>query len=209
MKITKLFKKPFRWRNFIENILSLMLLCIALYLIITPFIPQLTLWWAKSTDKTQGFVYASDHPQAPKIETSSNIILKPIPQENRLVVPSINVDIRITEGPDVSALLQGGWRRPHTSTPDSGGNTVIAGHRFLYTSTNASYFYNLDKVKTGDPIIIYWKGKEYNYNVTETKQVQATDVEIEDNTPDTRLTLYTCTPLWTAKDRLVVIAKPI
>ena len=213
------FKNKFSIRTAIENILSGILFVIAMYLILTPFMPQVGLWWNKATDKTNGFVYASNHPLAPtdvKVDTSTNNTVdpvpadaKPIPQDNRLVIPGIQVDVSIVEGSSANVLLKGGWRRPKTSTPDKGGNTVIAGHRFLYTSTNASYFYNLDKVKVGDPIIVYWKGVEYNYEVSESKVVKATALEIEDNTKDPILTLYTCTPLWTAKDRLVIIAKPV
>jgi sortase A len=204
------FKRPYKWRHRIENVLSIVLFLIAMYLIVTPFVPQLWLLWAKATDKTQGFVYASNHPQAPKIDSSrSDVVLKPIPQENRLVIPTINVDILITEGSDLGALIKGGWRRPNTSKPNQGGNTVIAAHRFTYTATNASYFYNLDKVKVGDPIVIYWEGVEFNYTVDSIKEVEATAVEVENPTPDKRLTLYTCTPLLTAKKRLVVVAKPV
>jgi len=217
MKLRKTSTKFKDIRSRVENLLSLILLLIAMYLIITPFTPQLWLLWAKSTDKTDGFVYASNHPLAPEnpnstnndISKADNKVFKPIPSENRLVIPNIQVDIEIVEGSEASVLMKGGWRRPKTSTPEEGGNTVIAAHRFLYRSTNASYFYNLDKVNIGDPIVIYWKGKEYNYIVTESKEVQASEVQIEENTQDTILTLYTCTPLWTAKNRLVVIAKPV
>ena len=199
------------WRRIAENILSLILLIIALYLLVTPFAPIVGLWVAKSTDKTNGFVYASTHPLTPQNlknnidNVDSNI--KPIPKDNRLVIPSINVDISINDGPDARSLRTGGWHRPKTSTPDKGGNTVIAAHRFTYTNP-ASYFYNLPNVKVGDPIIVYWQGKEYNYEVTEQKEVKPTQIEIENNTTFPELTLYTCT-LWTAKDRVVVIAKPV
>jgi sortase (surface protein transpeptidase) len=38
--------------------------------------------------------------------------------------------------------------------------------------------------------------------------VSAADASIEVPTTDTRLTLYTCTPLWNPQNRLVVIATP-
>ena len=54
---------------------------------------------------------------------------------------------------------------------------------------------------------MYWQGAEYNYAVTAIKVVQATALEVEAPTDEDIVTIYTCTPLWSAKDRLVVIAK--
>jgi LPXTG-site transpeptidase (sortase) family protein len=42
----------------------------------------------------------------------------------------------------------------------------------------------------------------------ESKIVDPSAVEIEAPTTQKQLTLYTCTPIWTAKERLVIIAKP-
>jgi sortase A len=64
----------------------------------------------------------------------------------------------------------------------------------------------LDKIASRDRIIIYWKGVEYNYNVRTIRTVSATALEIENPTDKDVLTLYTCTPPWSAKDRLVVVA---
>jgi LPXTG-site transpeptidase (sortase) family protein len=61
----------------------------------------------------------------------------------------------------------------------------------------------------GQKLALFWEGKEYLYEVTETKVVEATAVEIEAPTKDKQLTIYTCTPIWTAKQRLVVIALPV
>lgn len=84
---------------------------------------------------------------------------------------------------------------------------MLVGHRFTYDGNGV--FYHLDKLKVGDQLAVFWEGKKYQYTVTETKVVPATATEVEDQTQDPQLTLYTCTPLWSAKDRLVVIAKPL
>jgi LPXTG-site transpeptidase (sortase) family protein len=125
-----------------------------------------------------------------------------------LTVNAMDLTTKILEGKDPSTLFNGIWRRPHTSTPDKGGNTVLTAHRFLYTSGNNT-FYHLDKVKKDDVITITWEDKEYTYKVSETRVVNPDDISIEAPTKDATLTLYTCTPLWTSKERLVVIAKLI
>ena len=126
------------------------------------------------------------------------------PQENRLVIPSIHLDEKINDGSTYEALEDGAWRRPGTSTPQLGGNTVLAGHRFTYQG--ASIFYNLDKVKVGDEVGVTYGGDIYKYKVREIKIVQPSNPEIEGTSDEHILTLYTCTPLWTTRERLVVIA---
>jgi sortase A len=130
-----------------------------------------------------------------------------MPADNRLVIPKIALDQHIYIGKSQYLVNKGPWARPNTSTPPKGGNTVIVGHRFTYSGP--ATFYSLDKVAAGDTVVLYWHGKEYDYKVARKEVVPATAIEIERPTKDSQLTLYTCTPLWSAKDRLVIIAKPI
>jgi sortase A len=116
------------------------------------------------------------------------------------------LDEQILIGDNPSLLHKGVWNRPNSSSPPEAGNTVLTGHRFTYDGP--ATFYSLDKVQVGDAIVIYWEGKEYDYIVSETKVVPASAVEIEAPSNYSQLTLYTCTPLWSAKDRLVVVANP-
>lgn len=133
-----------------------------------------------------------------------------IPQDNRLVIPKIGVDVAIVEGKNENAaLLKGAWHIPETSSPDQGGNTVISGHRFRYRPPNNTTFYLLNKLEIGDPFIIYWQGLEYDYQVSETKVVAPNALEILNNTAEPQVTLFTCTPLFTTKQRLVIIGQPI
>lgn len=128
------------------------------------------------------------------------------PQDNRLMIEKIGVNVPINEGNDLSALNNGSWRRPNTSTPSDGGNTVIVGHRFTYTGNDI--FYHLDKVSLGDNIRVWWQGKSFDYTVRTVEEVEPTAIEIEAPTENEQLTLYTCTPLWSAKNRLVIVATP-
>ena len=95
---------------------------------------------------------------------------------------------------------------PGTSNPEDGGNTVLAAHRFLYLS-GGSTFYALDQAKPGDTFTLNWNGKKYVYTVFLSEVVSDRAVNIKQNTADSIVTLFTCTPLWTSKDRLVVQAK--
>ncbi len=176
---------------------------LALYIIGAPFFPDATFqagqWWARLTgsdfSKSASVIIA-------KYENGS----VPIPKDDRLIIPSIGVDGTIYESRSIEILAKGIWRRPRSSTPDKGSNTVLVAHRFLYTSGPIT-FYHLDKVKVDDMISVFWKGREYRYQVYETMVVLPSALEIEQPTKDPILTLYTCTPLLTGTDRLMVRAK--
>lgn len=142
---------------------------------------------------------AKVHAPSPKPQAN------PVPTANRLIVPSMIFDQPIYDGNTLATLRKGLWRRPNSSTPDQGGNTVLVGHRLTYSNPRGT-LYNLDKVHTGDNIGVWWSRKHYLYRVTETKVVGAGEVNIEAPTKLPQLTIYTCTPLWLPKDRLVVIA---
>lgn len=181
-----------------NNFLTIVIIGLGLYLIIMPLAPQLAFWYKQKTGKISDTIVYSDSGEAGS---------KPIPQDNRLVIPQMGLDATVNEGKYANTLKHGLWRRPMTSTPDQGGNTVIVGHRFTYK--DPAIFYHLDKVKEGDNFALYWQSKEYLYTVKEIRIVNPDQIEIEENTDEPTLTLYTCTPMWTSKQRLVIIAKPM
>ena len=129
----------------------------------------------------------------------------PYPKDNRLVIPALMLNTAINEGRDISALKDATWRRPGGSAPDKGGNTVIVAHRFTYTDPEGTFYY-LHKLAKGDEVGIFWEGKRYIYKVAAVRVVSPRETSVEDATEKPQLTLYTCTPLWLPKDRLVVTA---
>jgi sortase A len=68
-------------------------------------------------------------------------------------------------------------------------------------------FFNLDKVKKGDNIVVQQEGNKYTYIVSEVKIVEKNDISVLQDTTEHQITLITCTPLWTSKQRLAVIGK--
>lgn len=135
---------------------------------------------------------------------------QPVPNpviDNRLFIDKIGVSVPIVEGKDAGALLYGAWRYPGTSTPLKGANTVIFGHRFRYLPPNNTTFYKLDKVKVGDAFTIRWRGKMYRYIVTQAKIIEPTDFSVIQPTEKPTITLITCSPLFSTKQRLVVTAE--
>ncbi|MEK7518397.1 MAG: sortase, partial [Patescibacteria group bacterium] len=128
------------------------------------------------------------------------------PPDNRLVIPKIGVNLPIVEGQESEAALwKGAWRIADSSTPKIGGNTVLSAHRFRYRPPSNLTLYLLDKLQPGDIMIIYWQGKEYDYRVTERKIVPRDNTDIAEPTLTDQLTVFTCHPLFSTKERLVVI----
>ncbi len=190
---------PAKLRKF-NNYLSLFVVCLSLYVITAPLLPNLTYKYNQLLDHKAPLVRANQGAEATK--TSGNI-----PEQNTLVLPSINLQKLVFEGTALTTLEKGIWRRPNTSSPDKGGNTVLAGHRYGYNGDGV--FYHLDKVHTGDNVVLYWQQKKYVYKVTQVKVVPPTDISVEGPSEKTKLTIYTCTPMWSFKDRLVVVAEEV
>jgi len=152
-------------------------------------------------------------------EVKSNISSKALPSQNRLVIPKVGVDSPILEGSSLSILdnQEGVWREPFTGNPNEPGNMVIAGHRFQYLPPNFVTFYHLNKLQTGDKILVYWKDesgqmKDFVYEIYETAVVLPSDTFVRDhNQKNSReITLYTCGPEVGENDkRLIVKAKEI
>jgi len=126
---------------------------------------------------------------------------------NRLSIPQIGVDMPIFSGSSANALLRGGWLFPGTSTPDRAtGNTVIFGHRFRYLPPISNTFYALDKINFGDEFTFTWQGNTYKYKVTGKSTIEPTDFSVLNQTQAPTITLITCAPLFSTKQRLVITA---
>lgn len=185
-----------------NSFLTFIIVLLGLYIAFSPFLPQIDYWLRDKSPETIA-PYGGRLAKSENSDTSN-----PPPEENRIVIPSISLNEPILESSNIGIIKDGGtWRRPKSSNPTKDSNTVIVGHR--YYQNNTSTFYNLDKVEVGQLLAIYWEGEEILYEVTETKVVDPSEVNIESATTEKQLTLYTCTPIWTAKNRLVVIAKPV
>jgi len=187
----------------INNVLLGLIIVINIYVIGAPLAPQVMYWWQSNhSSKKQDLIKKVQAKQAKPTEPQKAVA-------NSVIVPSMLLDRPILEGPvrDTYKILdQGIWRWPLGSTPDKGGNTVLIGHRFTYTQPQG-VFYFLNKVQMDDQIGLLWNNQKYVYKVTEIKEVPPTETSVQDPTTDARLTMYTCTPLWMPKNRLVVIAE--
>jgi len=175
-----------------NNALTGLVVVLGAYIVLAPFGPQL-MWWLHPPKYSQATAAASATTSAAAI-----------PADNRLRIPRLGMDQIIHDGPTASELSKGVWLVPQTSTPNKKSNTVIIGHRFTYAGPAVFYF--LDKIQVRDKLIVDWRHVEYTYQVRSIQVVPPTDVGVQKSSSTAELTLYTCTPLWTAKNRLVIVA---
>jgi sortase A len=122
----------------------------------------------------------------------------------RIVIPDIEVDVVVVEGTSASALRAGAGHYPDTPLPCEVGNVSIAGHRTTYGRP----FHNVDRLQVGDEITLETPIGTCTYEVSRAPyQVSPLALEVVANTPEeATLTLTTCHPKGSARERLIVKA---
>jgi len=153
--------------------------------------------------------------------------VKPSPNDFRIVLPKLGVNVPVKESDlarqyledqkwkeleaEIQNQLKGGVvHYPLTSYPGDPGNVFVTGHSSYYSWDNGRYknvFSLLDKLVIGDEIILFYEGEEYRYTIHDAVVVEPTKTEVlsQDYT-QFELTLMTCWPVGTAKDRLIIKA---
>lgn len=121
----------------------------------------------------------------------------------RLAIPEIDVDKIVVEGVSVSDLKRGPGHYPDSPMPGQPGNAAIAGHRTTYGAP----FNRIDELELGDEILVTTRQGSFRYEVSESKVVRPSQVEVLDDFGDNRLTLTACNPKYSARQRIVVVAQ--
>jgi sortase A len=142
----------------------------------------------------------------PEPEPTTTTEAPPPPLEGdavaRLRIPRIGVDKVVVEGVSLDDLKRGPGHYPGTPMPGEQGNAAIAGHRTTYGAP----FYDLSELDPGDEIIATTRRGQFRYVVESVTVVRPDQVEVLDQTDDARLTLTTCHPRFSARQRLIVVA---
>ncbi len=184
----------------ITTIVIILLLGAGGYILLLSFAPSLTneIVTGRAPDATQK-----------KLEQPAGV------EGDRLFIPQINVDVAIVTGSTEAALEKGAWHRhPENGDPVKGGNFVLSAHRFIMSFTpqgvaQQSPFYNIDKLNEKNKIFVDFQGKRYAYEIKRKYSVKPNAVEIEAQTDDAKLTLYSCTLGGSADGRDVIEAVKI
>ncbi len=96
-----------------------------------------------------------------------------------------------------------------TALPNELGTGLYFAHSSNLNLLNnkATIFYNLNKVKVGDSIYIYFKSKKYSYKVFDKKVVWPNQVKDIKYTNKKVIILSTCYPIGSDVKRLIVLAE--
>lgn len=138
-----------------------------------------------------------------------------VSQEFTISIKKLGINAPIVTGINPSdkeaynqALKSGVVLMDGTPLPGTGsGNTFIFGHSSaIEKSDYDKIFSKLNDLEKDDSVLINYSGKSYNYKVIDKKIVDKNDLSVLDQTNNERVTLMTCWPIGTDKQRLVVIA---
>lgn len=143
---------------------------------------------------------ASEPPRAPEDEAEA--VAPHALGDGTIRIPAIGLDQGLVEGVTRQDLRVGPGHYPGTALPGQQGNVVISGHRTTYTRP----FHDLDLLQPGDLVLIDTISGSHRYTVTELLVTSDDDARPLRDTLDHRLTLTTCHPKGSARERLVVIA---
>lgn len=120
-----------------------------------------------------------------------------------LEIPAIGRSDIVVPGVSLNDLKDGPGHYPDTPLPGQLGNASIAGHRTTYGAP----FFNVDDLVPGDELIVTMlTGDRFVYEVTSIEVVSASDYWVVTTSDPTKaeLTLTSCHPKYTARDRIVV-----
>ena len=136
----------------------------------------------------------------------------------RIVMPALGVDTVVVEGTSPAALRAGAGHYPATPLPGEVGNVAIAGHRTTYGKP----FNRLDELHVGDTVQLVTPLEVHTYRVAPAPEgsgnvcptgacwiVAPTQWEVVGPTAGPALTLTTCHPKGSARQRLIIRAELI
>lgn len=123
----------------------------------------------------------------------------------RIELPRIGVDKIVVAGVGKNDLKKGPGHYPETPMPGQLGNSAIAGHR----TTFGQPFFDIDKLETGDEIVVTTLAGRFVYRVTGQQIVSPNEYQVIATTDPTKatLTLTSCEPKYTARERIIISAE--
>jgi LPXTG-site transpeptidase (sortase) family protein len=133
-----------------------------------------------------------------KPETGDSFSIIRIPKLERL-----SEGWAVVQGVSRRNLRSGAGHMPHTPLPGQPGNAVISGHRTTYGAP----FHELDELVPGDIIEIETAIGVHTYAVDEVVVVGPRELWVTEEREGAWLTLTTCHPKFSSRQRLVVFAE--
>jgi sortase A len=162
-------------------------------------------------DPTVTTAPSTPHPSTP--ESTTTTVPSTAPKVTKVInegdpvgqitIPKIGVNLIFVQGTARDDLSKGPGHYPASPMPGQLGNAAIAGHR----TTHGKPFYNLNELGPGDLVQIQTTYGHFTYRVYQQLIVPPTDVSVVGPTKDAELTLTTCNPRFSARERMVIHAR--
>lgn len=123
----------------------------------------------------------------------------------RMEIPSIGLDVYLYPGVTREDLQNGPGHFPSTPMPGMLGNAALAGHRTTYGQP----FRDIDRIESGDEIIVTVPYGRFVYVATTAEIVQPSDIQVIATTDPTvaNLTLTSCHPAFSASQRYILYSE--
>jgi sortase A len=124
----------------------------------------------------------------------------------RMYIPRLHKQWVVVQGVAPADIRYAPGHYPETAMPGAVGNFSVAGHR------TPAIFWDLDKMRDGDPIVVETRDTWYIYRVTRTHVVSPHAVQVVAPVPNrpgvaptkAMMTVTTCNPKWDNYQRLIV-----
>lgn len=147
-------------------------------------------------------------------------ILIPDSAQFSVIIPKIGAHAPITQNVDpdnedeyLKVLMHSVAHAKGSAFPGLGGTTYLFAHsadNFWNVGRYNAVFYLLNKMETGDDIVIFYNGQRFDYVVKKTQIVEPTETHFfaANIGQGEKVILQTCWPPGTAWKRLLVFAEP-
>jgi len=117
------------------------------------------------------------------------------------------VEVLDLENVILKSLENGVAHRPETQKPDQKGNFFLIWHSSNYPWIKSKFnniFAKIPKLENGDIAYIYYQWRKFEYEVYTKFVVPPTAIDVYSFIPGYNMTLMTCYPIWTDKNRMIV-----
>jgi sortase A len=118
-------------------------------------------------------------------------------------LPRIGERVVVVKGSGPAALRKGPGAYDGVGLPGVPGTAAIAGHRTTYGAP----FRRIDRLRPGDAIVVAMPYATFTYRVERTRIVDPGDLSVLARRRYDRLVLSACHPLYSAAQRIVVLAR--
>jgi LPXTG-site transpeptidase (sortase) family protein len=203
--------------------LAVALIAFALGGIAGPLTPTVRLETAYLLKQANLAIAPPSHPLPPSVPVVFNPLvtpdgasIAPVNTDFSLIIPKIGVNAAVipavnpADTKEYMDVLKKGIAHASTSYFPGEGTTYLFSHSTNYdwfVSDLNAVFYHLKNLTEGDTIVLFYKGKQFTYRLTEKKIVAPSEISyLVGVAGDKRLILQTCWPPGSTTERLLIFA---